>query len=319
MPSEFPKLFPLLAMLLALATPIALSTACGSSGGDDDDTGNDDDDTGSDDDDTTSDDDDATPAPEGSLSGRVVDLSGAPLANIGVSCCSDQTCLTATTDADGDFLIEGLAANTYVVDNLGYPGSDAQAAAMSWSKFFDFVTIGVDETVILERDLVLAEAAEPQQVVGGANNFSYQGGLAVSFDGSALSLPFLVGHFTNDDDEDNIANYLDADANLAFEVSAIELPESAWPVGGLDGDEIKKAWVFAPFETALEEGAFTVTMTFDAAIPAGNSVSLLWADYDLGTHAEHFERATATVNADGLSVTGEIAKLSLVLLVAAGR
>ena len=28
-------------------------------------------------------------------------------------------CLTDTTETDGSFLIEGLSANTYVVDNLG--------------------------------------------------------------------------------------------------------------------------------------------------------------------------------------------------------
>ena len=178
----------LLALLLALGLITSLNSSCTGSPADDDDTSDDDDDDTSDDDDT-GDDDDATPAPQGSLNGRVVDLDGAAMADIGVSCCSEEMCLTATTDADGSFLIEGLSANVYVVDNLGYPGDDAQAAAAEWSKFFDFVTIGTDEAVTLERDLVLPLAAEPQQVAAGANSLSFAGGLAVSFPSSSGTSP----------------------------------------------------------------------------------------------------------------------------------
>ena len=302
----------LLVLLLALGLTTSLNSSCASSQADDDDTSDDDDD-------TSDDDDDATPAPQGSLSGRVVDLGGAALADIGVSCCSDETCLTATTAADGSFLIEGLNANTYVVDNLGYPGNDAQAAAAEWGKFFDFVTIGPDEAVILERDLVLPLAAEPQQVVAGANSLSYAGGLEVNFDGSAISLPFIVGYFTDDDDDDGIANYLDADASSPLSVSSIELEADAWPAGGLDGNEVKMAWAFAPFETALESGSFTVSMTLTEAVPSGMPVTLMWADYEVGVQSESFESTTATISSDGLTLTGEVSKLSVLMMVAPGH
>jgi hypothetical protein len=300
-----------------------LLTACGSSSSnDDDDTAGDDDDTTSDDDDTAGDDDDATPPPQGSLTGRVVDLAGGPLAGIGVSCCSEQTCLTGTTGTDGSFLIEGLSANTYVVDNLGYPGDDAQVSAMAWGKFFEFVTIGPDEAVTLEHELVLPEVAEPQQVNAGSNTLAYAGGLEVSFDGSAISLPFIVGHFTDDDDEDGIANYLDEDANSAFKVGAVELPSSAWPRGGLDDGagssyEIKEAWAFAPFETALEDGSFSVALTLAEAPPAGTSLYLMWADYEDGIEREHFQTVASDLN--GQTVTAEVPKLSVLMLVAASN
>ena len=109
MPSTSFSFPSLLALLLALCLPLCLLTACGSSSSnDDDDTAGDDDDTTSDDDDTAGDDDDATPPPQGSLTGRVVDLAGGPLAGIGVSCCSEQTCLTGTTGTDGSFHLRGL-------------------------------------------------------------------------------------------------------------------------------------------------------------------------------------------------------------------
>ena len=119
----------LFALLLALLLPAALIACATSGGGDGDDTSAADDHDDTADDDDTGDDDDATPAPQGSVTGRVVDLAGAPLADIGISCCSEEMCLTATSDAAGDFTISGLRANTFVVDNLGYPGSDPQAAA----------------------------------------------------------------------------------------------------------------------------------------------------------------------------------------------
>jgi len=249
----------------------------------------------------------------------VIDLDGSPMAGIGVSCCSEEMCLTSTTESDGSFLIGGLSANTYVVDNLGYPGDDAQAAAAEWSKFFDFVPIGADEEVILQRDLVLPLPAEPQQVVAGANSLSYAGGLSVSFDGSAISLPFIVGHFTDDDDDDGIANYLDADANSPLNVGAIELEERAWPVGGLKGNEVKMAWAFAPFETALESGSFTVSVALAEPVPSGMPVSFMWADYEAGVEAEVFESTAATVSSDGMTATGEVSKLSLLMLVAPGH
>jgi|GEM_PF-1603716 len=320
MPSTSFSLPALLALLLALCLPLCLVTACGSgsTSNDDNNTAGDDDDTSSDDDDTTGDDDDATPAPQGSLAGRVVDLAGTPLAGIGVSCCSEHMCLTDTTDTDGSFLIGGLSANTYVVDNLGYPGDDAQVSAMEWGKFFEFVAIGTDEAVTVERDFVLPQVAEPQQVNSGNNTLSYAGGIEVNFDGSAISLPFIVGHFTDDDDDDGVANYLDADANSAFKVGAIELPETAWPTGGLhDGAdaayEVKAAWAFAPFETALESGSFSVTMTLSEAPPATTELYLMWADYEDGVERERFQNIAADLN--GQTLTAEVPKLSVLMLV----
>jgi hypothetical protein len=287
----------LFALLIALLLPLALLIGCipGGSSDDDDTTDpTDDDDTT---DDVDDDDDDATPAPQGSVSGRVVDLAGAPLADIGISCCSEEMCLTASSGTTGDFSIVGLRANTFVVDNLGYPGSDPQAAAMDWSKFFEFVTVGEDEAVVLGKDLVLAEVDEHQQVSSGSNSLSYAGGLSVSFDGSAVDLPFLVA------DVDPLA------------VGAIELGEAAWPVGGLEGHDIVRAWAFAPFEVGLENGTFSVAITMSESFTQATNASLMWADYTEGVESEHFESSDATISADGLTVTGEVAKLSLLMLV----
>jgi hypothetical protein len=275
--------------------PLTLVVGCivGNAARDDDDTSDDDDDTSDD----TSDDDDATPAAQGSVTGRVVNLTGDPLADIGVSCCSEEMCLITTTDSNGDFFIVGLRANTYVVDNLGYPGSDPEAATLNWSKFFEFVTVGVDEAVVVSKDLVLAEVAEQQQVGSGANSLSYSGGLSLSFDGSALDLPFLAA---------------EADP---LTVGAVELSETAWPIGGLQGHDIVRAWAFAPFEVGLEASMFSISVAMTESLAPGTDAVLMWADYTEGIEVEHFESSTATLSADGLTVTGEVAKLSLLLLV----
>ncbi len=290
----------LFALLLALLLPLSLTIGCATSGGGDDDDsvdGDDDDTTG--DDDTAGDDDDSTPAPEGAVSGRVVDLVGAPLEDIGVSCCSEEMCLTSSTDAAGDFTISGLNANTYVIDNLGYPGTDPQNAAMEWSKFFEFVPVASDVQVTVSHDLVLPQVAEAQQVSSGANSLSYAGGLSVSFDGSDLDVPFLVADIT------------------PLTLGAIELEEpDAWPVGGLDGHEVLRAWSFAPFELGLKSGGhISVSITMSEALASGTTASLMWADYSEGVETEQFESASATVSSDGLTVDGEIEKLSLLLLV----
>ena len=137
----------------------------------------------------------------------------------------------------------------------------------------------------------------------------------MSFDGSALSLPFIVGHFTDDDDNDEIANYLDPDANNSFELSGLELGPESFPSGGIGNHVVQRAWAFAPFETGLESGGFSVTINLSEAPAAGTAMSLLWADYELGVAHEQFESTPATLSNDGLSVSGEVNKLSLLLLV----
>ncbi len=79
------------------------------------------------------------------------------------------------------------------------------------------------------------------------------------------------------------------------------------------------AWAFAPFETALESGSFTVSMTLTEAVPSGMPVTLMWADYEAGVQAEAFESTTATVSSDGLTVSGEVSKLSVLMMVAPGH
>ena len=287
----------LFALFLAMLLPLALSVGC-VGGRDNDDTSDDDDDTGGDDDDDTAgDDDDSTPPPQGSISGRVVDLDSAPLASIGVSCCSDESCLTDTTAADGTFSIMGLRANTYLCDNLGYPGDDVVAAALDWSKFVEFVPVSEDEEVILPQDLILSQVAERQQVSSGANSLSYAGGITISFDASSLEIPFLVA------DVDPLT------------IGGLEIASPAWPLGGLDDHQVLRAWAFAPFEIGLESGAFSVSITLAEALAAGTDLSLMWADYSLGTIAEQFEISSATLSSDGLSVTGEVDKVSLLMLV----
>jgi hypothetical protein len=285
----------LLALFLAMLLPLSLSAGCtdGRDYVDDDDAADDDDE----DDDTAGDDDDSTPPPQGSVAGRVVDTDGEPLGSIGVSCCSDETCLTSTTAADGTFTITGLRANTYVCDNLGYPGDDAAVAAMDWSKFFEFVPVGEDEEVTLPQDLMLCQVAERQQVSSGANSLSYAGGIDISFDGSAVEVPFLVAEIE------------------PLTIGGLEIASEAWPLGGLDNHQVLRAWAFAPFEVGLESGTFSVSITMAEALPAGTEVSFMWADYALGTVAEEFEVSGATLSGDGLSVTGEVDKVSLLMLV----
>jgi hypothetical protein len=45
----------------------------------------------------------------------------------------------------------------------------------------------------------------------------------------------------------------------------------------------------------------------------------MWADYEAGVQAESFESTTATVSSDGLTVSGEVSKLSVLMIVAPGH
>jgi len=294
----------LLAILLGLALPFALASCAASDNDyDDDDDGGDDDD---DDNDDGGDDDDDGPPADASLSGTVVDEAGNPIEGIGVTCCSDERCINGTTAADGSFTISNLTANTYVVDNLSFPNNDI----LGWSKFFEFIEVGASEAVTVSRDLVLPEVTETvpdileadESLVESPKTIVFQSGLQIDYDRVEAALPFNAVSLENPT------------------LGVAEVPEANWPEGGMGSWNILQVWAFAPFEFGMEEegDSFTVHAPLAEALEVGTEVGVLWADYDEGIITESFMEAAATLSPDGMVVSGEVHKLSLLIIATAG-
>jgi len=296
----------LLAILLGLALPLVLGS-CAASDSDyddnDEDEGADDDD---DDDDAGGDDDDDSPVTNSSVSGTVVDEAGDPLQGIGVTCCSDERCINGTTAADGSFTIENLSANTYVVDNLGVPDNDL----LGWSKFFEFIEVAEDEQVTITRELVIPQVTETvpdiietdENVTESPKTIVFESGLQVDYDRVEAKLPFAAASLDNPT------------------LGVVSVPQANWPEGGLGSWSILEVWAFAPFEFGMDEedDFFTVHIPLADPLEAGTEVGLLWADYDEGIVTESFMETSATLSPDGTVVSGEVHKLSLLIVATPG-
>ncbi|HCP46177.1 MAG TPA: hypothetical protein DIU15_09055, partial [Deltaproteobacteria bacterium] len=98
------------------------------------------------------------------------------------------------------------------------------------------------------------------------------------------------------------------------------VPQANWPEGGLGAWTVIEAWAFAPFEFSMEEegDSFTVHVPLTEPLAAGTEVGLLWADYDEGILTETFMETTATLSDDGTMVSGDVHKLSLLLVATPG-
>ena len=308
----------LLALLLGLLLPFALA-GCPSSAGDDDDSGDDDDttdddDTADDDDEAPCDDDDGTPqedcsldvcnasAETGVVRGNITDESGAPLRCISLTVCSDITCLFGKTDDAGDWCIDGLQPDDYVVHNVDQPGENLAVNMRHWAAFYDFVEVVADTDIVLPNAQIIPFMPEEAREPGGwtgATTLSWDD-VSVSFDADRLVFPYPA-----------------ASCPDHLTLSAVEVPPAQWPFSGLMGWEVIGAWAFAPFETLLED-ADENPLPFDITVPVGAQddtleYGLLYADYEHNISMGTFSTGTGALA--GETIVGTVERLSLVLAV----
>lgn len=255
-----------------------------------------------DDDDATSDDDDATEPPGASLSGTILDESGAGLEGLVLTACSDERCIFANSAADGTFTFGGLVANGYVVHNISYPGGTAEAI-LQYCSAYDLVQTGEEDSA-LSQPLVVSEVTETYTPVDGANTATFGDGVEVTWD-------------------EPIAPPLTAITLDEVTLGAAEIAEANW-ASALDDREVLRAWCFTPFEIALEDDndeddddfpfSFEVRMPVDG-LDAGDDVSFVYAHYDDNIVSEEFSEHPAAVSADGAAVEGEVSNLGVLYAV----
>ena len=224
-----------------------------------------------------------TPEFVGSVAGTVVDEDAAPVEGLGVSLCF-TVCRVVETDASGAFLFEGIEPATQVIENIGLPTSDPISAALVYTKFFDFVTVGVDEAVTIARPFVVRRV-ETSGPLSGPQTMTLDGGLQVEFDAS------LFGTDTNPLPSPAMELYL----------GAKEIPEADWPANGHAGWRIVRAWGLAVWDLHHDD-AFAVAAPLGETLPAGSEVAFLVADYTYGFKNGVFFEDSAVLSADGTSL-----------------
>jgi len=226
------------------------------------------------------------PKYHGSVSGQVVDQDGNPLATLGVSLCF-TVCRIVDTDAAGVFSFEGVDPGTQVIENIGLPTNDPRSAVLVHTKFFDFVTVGDDEVITIDRPFVIRKV-DTDGPLSGPQQLTLDGGLEVGFDADAFG--------TTD-------NPLPSPA-MELYFGATEIPLQDWPVRGHDGWTILRAWGFAVWDLHHED-EFTVSAALGDAgpLPAGSDVAFLVADYTYGFVNGVFFEEDAVLSADGATIS----------------
>jgi len=274
---------------LAFIGTLALGACVPSADDDDDATVQDDDDAVSDDD------DDSTPEETdyASLTGTVVDPSGAPLAELRMTMCG-QFCVFASSDADGVFFFERAPAGAAVLENLFAPGEEEA----DWSKFFDIVTVPEGEHVVLEVPVVVPQVAGTVLDLTGTQEIELDGGLTIAFDADAVEPP------------------------LVFEtvgLGGVELPPDRFPTGGLGDWTVLRGWSLVVWDMVAKDG-FAATAPLLEALPADTEVAFLVADYNHGVETGELVVEDAELSADGLTIStptvGGLDRTTLVLAAA---
>ena len=233
-----------------------------------------------------------TPPPdwEGSVSGAVQAADGTPQGGIMLTLCG-AVCLFTTTENDGSFIYNDVRPLAAVLETSTYPNSDH----LHYSRYFDFLDVGENEVITIAEPLIIPEITAVNEDLSGAQNLDLDGGLSISFNADLVELP---------PDATNVS------------VGAVELPQAQWPINGLDGWTIERAWALSTWDLESKDG-FDITAPLSAGLPPGTEVAILYADYIDGITTGHFMVVESTLAPDGMSIStpeGQgIERLTLIL------
>ena len=229
------------------------------------------------------------PPPEGSVAGRVVNEEGEPLADLRVLCCSHSICYTESTDAEGRYLIEGVA-----VDDV-YKMQAADPMQV-YSSLYYYQELRADEVSELPRDVILPRRASERVAwaaeTGGPITLA-AGSLELIAAPGALEYPIGLEETISGD-----------------RISGTILPPyTAEPWAGR-GEQLV-VFTFTPAPVVSSEPVQLRVSGDD--VGAEGSV---WRIYSINPDtAAPDDVGTATVNAEGVLVSGEDAMLMNMLTI----
>ena len=229
--------------------------------------------------DTGTEDSDTGETPTFAASGSVIDHTGAALGGARIQFC-DLLCYTATSEADGSFLVEGVKAGTYKIDVDGFDlGSEYGYGRYPAGPV-------VDADVTLPWSAMVPEAGETKTISSG--EYVYGGAVHWTVDSSIIDLP--LGYDTYDftvglTDGALLTSYWDQDPAFAvtFLPFASEISGSfdisvsgAWPDGNYDVYQVGNHGDLEPIGSAIGVGG-SVTglgltpeiLTWVVFVPAG--------------------------------------------------
>ncbi|MCA9696501.1 MAG: hypothetical protein KC431_03165 [Myxococcales bacterium] len=229
------------------------------------------------------------PPAQGSLVGWVDDIDGVPIPDLPIALCG-QVCQIATTDAEGRFEVLEVAPGAKVLEPALVPVGDEglAQAVISWTRFFDIVTLGEDEALVLPEPFVMQRVEGAVGPLTGLQQLEPAPGLLVGFDADAILA----------------AGPLPAGAEGVW-LGATEVPPPLWPSGGLGDWQILAAWRFAIWDLEDEDG-FAVAATLPQALEPGAEVAFLVADYTYGFLEGTFHEEAAVLSPDGTTLSTPI-------------
>ncbi|MCK6527933.1 carboxypeptidase-like regulatory domain-containing protein [Myxococcota bacterium] len=261
--------------LAALLASLGLASLVGcADAGDDDDLA--DDDSSPTDDDVADDDaadDDTAPEWQGSLTGVVQDMGGAPLGDLRVTLCLD-ICLFGQTDGSGGFTFSGLEPGTHKFDAIA-PAQDGDTA---WSNVLFPVVIGEDEAVVLAAPVFVPEVGAPVPFAAAGPVSVASGELVLTLDPATLDFPPGVD---------------------SPWVAGARIDPSHWPPFAPDGVEVLGAWALAPYDTEAKGDPIPVRVEDSFGLAADAAVRFWVLSYDDGGLVE---AGTGAVTADGAAI-----------------
>ena len=230
------------------------------------------------------------PAGEAATAGRLVDGEGAPIEGLRVLCCSSETCLIDTTDADGVYLHIGIdPTHRYKIQ--------VTDAGTNYSDLLYYQPYAVDALSIMDTDVIVPplSAAQVDWPADTGGEVSLAGGeLKLTAEAGALDYP--LGKPKTIQAERVPVDHLP--------------PYDPAPWGDTPG---ALAYVFTPATVEITTPA-ALEITLAEPLTEGTVYAMWTADSHTG---DMVAAGTATVDADGALVatdSSEIAYFSTLVL-----
>lgn len=216
---------------------------------------------------------DAGPVYTGSIAGRVVNRSGASIEGLKVLACSPSLCMTADTDANGEYLFTDMNIEPRHVQI-----TDLSETYMGLLYYQDVIA---NELNVLSRFVVLPDLSGPPTslpvATGGAVTLA-DGALELTVPADAITYPFGYN------DEVIQSEMLSGEEIPPYDVE---------PWMPFKADSL--AFAFFPANTISSEPV-SLKVTQGITQPEGSKYFIWTADFSYGTL---HEVGTATVNAQG--------------------